>query len=880
MHRITSVRTATLAVLVFFTTTATTRAQTGEIGATYPFGASHAVASDPELDLVFAGLGSGIMLLDGSSAQPSLYDPGATGTVNSQLRPRGFVREMDFTDEHLYVAAGKSGLVRYDRAVNYVENWTFKDQLQDIAHAPDAWALSVDRIGGLDSILLGTHDHGDIGGCPTACDDDGTGTLFLLRLDPTDPDEQPQILDSVNVPAPIYAVESMLVGDTLTVLVGTACNGGSSTQGSLLRYDWENVSTTPPLAIPAMPAGWSVTESGTPLPTFVHDVVLDDSSTPPTAYVAASSRGLHKPALPAPANGGGFTEITGPKLPIVPHTTPPALFTALALHDLGGTPYLVAALGPPLHQERQIWGCSHVLPCDDASVASYSEYTLELRLYDPATGDCLKTLGATLESQCTDPNDPCYQLLPRNSQPVDVAARPAPGGSSNSFRVDLSTIVNGVQTIEVVDDPVSGWKMTRVGSWGKHPQIIPAGSMDDVIQLGSNLYVGVEPGVVAFRADMAPSDPEFLREMQVPYTNGPGYAVLLEGFTPPAQPDRQVLVGRGNNGVRLFNVDLNWGLATGITDGGVISDATPGEVWRGYGMDLLDSSPSDGLPWVVLCNASDPTGGNPRISCQSGGEPSVQGGVHVFRLQDLEGPEGPDGLWTAGEATELGWWAEPACSGSGVPVDDQDSDGYFVGCRMFHVGPGAQQGSDVYAILVAYGPRNLETGAGLMVLRAIDSETTVPEGELTIEWHSKVEAIPDACEDIVSRIGYPLGSAGLLGVALGCNGVAFYDVSDPLDPVLVSTWSDGNPCGAGSLASLHLADSPIGNAAAVTFINMDIGGIGFYDFTTLDMVGDIVPTTFNANALLPYDDPGATDPSFLVTDGAGGLHFMTITGLP
>ena len=862
-------------------------AQSGEIKATYPFGASQAVASDPALDLVFAGLGSGVMLLDGSTDQPTPYDPGIPGTVENRLRPEGFVREMATTDDHLYLAAGNAGLVRYDRNGNYGLDWRFFDPLLTSANVPEAWALSVDRIQGLDYILLGTHDHGDIGGCPTACDDDGTGTLFLLSLDPNEPNELPSILHSVNLDAPIYAVESMIVDDTLTVLVGTACrqvgSGGTPQQG-LLRYDWGSVSTTLPATIPGATATWAAQYAHTTdeAPTFVRDIVIDTNidnpGEDPIAYVAAFSRGLHKIDLSIGVGKSGLESMLDGFFPIVMDGSRPGLFHGLALYEGVEPPVVVASLGARLHEEMQVWGaCANAQPCDDLVVAG-SAPGLAIRLYEGATGEEVGHLDRRTSS-CQGPQ--CGTLLPSDAQPFQVAVRPDGPGR---FPIDTAADSAGVLTLEALDQGSATWALSRVGTWGKEHPGIGSGSMDGLLALGESLYVGVEGGLIALRTDLDPMVPseldQLLDDALLPYVDEVA-AILLEGFVDPWNPDLHVILGRGLEVVSVMNATADQGVATSIVKKGAIVAEFPtsNPKWRGYGVGVLPPGQSpdpNGWPWVVVANASDN-----QTTVQGCGGTDIHGGVHVYRLQsDLDGDPSD---WDAGEATLLASWVPTVCVG-GVRDTDPYNDGYWTDAAMI---PTADP--NVFAIYVSFGPRDLEYHAGLMVLRATFDPFAGSSGELSIEFDHKVYSFLNLCdppppamqtETVVGLIAYPLGTANRLGVALGCHGVAVYDVSEPFNSGIVSAWSNGDDCDAGSLTALHIAANP-GNTdtAYVTFINQDIGGVGALNLITHQM-SPLTPTPFNANTIVPAEPSVVGQPAFFVADGRGGVHYVQFQNQP
>jgi len=145
-----------------------------------------------------------------------------------------------------------------------------------------------------------------------------------------------------------------------------------------------------------------------------------------------------------------------------------------------------------------------------------------------------------------------------------------------------------------------------------------------------------------------------------------------------------------------------------------------------------------------------------------------------------------------------------------------------------------------------------------------------------------VEATSAPCGAFTGRLAYPIGTDNKLAVTLACGGVAVYDVTDKLAPDLDGNWPAAADCNDG-LSALHVAEGP-DNHMYVTFINMDVGGIGVFDVDDVES-GPIVgthttpegmyTTPFNAQALIPAPSslPNG-EPAFYVADGRGGLHYI------
>src|SRR5690606_25139810 len=76
---------------------------------TYPFHQSRTIVADVDGSDVtlYEGAGAGVFVLDEANLEPSLK----SGVAN-ELRAGGFVRDVDLTDDHMYVACHRGGLTR------------------------------------------------------------------------------------------------------------------------------------------------------------------------------------------------------------------------------------------------------------------------------------------------------------------------------------------------------------------------------------------------------------------------------------------------------------------------------------------------------------------------------------------------------------------------------------------------------------------------------------------------------------------------------------------------------------------------------------------------------------------------------------------------
>ncbi len=453
--------------------------QTYFIDNTYPFGSNQAVASESSSNLIFEGSGSGIFVLNGAADQPALVTS-PPGVIN-QLRPLGFVRDIVPTSDHLYVAASRNGIVRFNRTLGFSQDWTFPS-------VADAWAAEVVRVNGppvRDVVLAGTNDQ------------DTAGTLRLIWADPTS-SAAPDLRATLSFSRPIYTMASWLNTSTnkWIVLVGTACGTVSSgsppvlSYASLWRFDFD-LSSGAPSSIPTAIATWAASVEQSPglfvvSPTFVRDIVIDPETA--TAYAACASLGIRKFNLAS----GGLSEVTSGGWPIL-GSGQHERFTGLALHKpTVGENLLVGALGPQLEVERQWWGaCSFPAECDSTSETELPPLFKGLRLWN-VTGP--PTLLVQTDSEYPD-------------FPLKASVR---SESSNAFRIDVANGAHGLQVLRATRSG-STWSLASIGQWAQE-EGYPSSNTDDLVHLGSNLFASNENAVVAFDATATPGGPDLLKD--------------------------------------------------------------------------------------------------------------------------------------------------------------------------------------------------------------------------------------------------------------------------------------------------------------------------------------------------------------------------------
>lgn len=433
-----------------------------EIKETFSYSACVAVASDgtlPDADQqVFMPAGSGFYVLDGSHAQP--VKPTDPLISDYKVRARGLVRDIKWTDDKVWIAAGIAGLMSYHRD-------TF---VQDLEFAldeapPAAWSLDVVRVGTSDYVIVGSNDN-EVG-----------GNLYLVEIPQVG---NPVVHDEIPLFAPVYAVAATMdlhEGNIITVLAGTACWSPEGCS-SLRRYDVDVAAGSPVFGAPV-----AVWPPSPPCDTkaFIRDILIDETPTGGhVAYVAAYTAGIRAFDL----DTGGLHEMTGGGWPIIgPNGEPSGVYRYMSLSLYEPDNVLAAALGPAFPAERQYWGALNVpKSCDDVITGSSIE---GIALFD-------------LDQSPVNQHDGLISGRTLSKEPLALAVRPRAGGT---FFIDAALGAHGLRVVKAQPSP-NGWSLSVVGKWnqGNQPPLekAPGGSFDDVLVLGGRLYVGTESGLLTF----------------------------------------------------------------------------------------------------------------------------------------------------------------------------------------------------------------------------------------------------------------------------------------------------------------------------------------------------------------------------------------------
>ena len=784
-----------------------------EIVATYPFGQCVTVRSDPQSQRIWTGSGSGIFVLDDGTT-PS--DPQLASGITNKLRAEGLVRSIDLTTDHIYAAIQRAGLIRFPRDTTSTD----KDWQLDLLSDRQGWVVDVPvRISGIDVVFVGTNE------------DNSTGSVRLLWANATNTDS-PTEKDSVALSVPVYALATRVQGNTLTLLVGTAC-GGTGSPGvpskGLIRYDFD-LSAGLPDNIPQESAIWTASEvdpvlhTVMPLPTFVRDVVIDAEHD--VAYVAAFTLGVRKIDL----SGTDLQEVVGDGWPKVAPAAEIGRFDGLDLLDTQYGLILAAAAGPPLMVEKQIWGeCTVPVPCDDEERATLDTGYGGIFLYgvDDPSGLHLGVLPYEKNSTST-------AHLP--VAPTDVVLREI----GSRIRLDIAGGPFGLIVADAVPGD-GGFDIERVSAFDKADGE-PTSNSDDLLELGDYLFTSVENSIAIY--PLSATNP-LADVINVP---SGAAGVLMSGFEAAAGFPTSLFT-TSLKGTKFFEVVTGGSPPVTLVDQGFLD--LDGRNYADFVLGPNDTP--DGNPWLIVVGAADDA------SIPAGLREPEGSGIRVYRLA-----MSPTGHVTPHAAVPLGTWA---------PRANTYATGAFFHCHAEPAG-----GNDVI-VWISYSPRDngggiTEPNAGLLALKL--TYTTTPTQHVEFTNLGKVPAVMNASSDPVGRVTY-LASSNRVVVALGCNGLAAYSVSGLTSlPTLMSggTWA-GSSQDPASLLTPYPGPSPYVVVADLA------GKLRVFDSSDL-AAGPVSELVMRGATTAVLDAPSTVtgQPAFWVSDGTAGVHKVQFTSFP
>ncbi|MGQ0553424.1 MAG: hypothetical protein ACT4PU_09410 [Planctomycetota bacterium] len=791
-----------------------------QITHTYPFTAARAVVTkvDGSDVTIYAGSGSGVFVLEGDTEEPVLK----SGVAN-ELRAGGLVRDLYVTDDHVYVAVHRAGLSRFRRGAAPSApdpEWVTEEDMDgDIS---DTWAVNVPwQYEDVDLIFAGTNDdYYDF-------DSASGGKLHLIHASTSTEPDAPVRKDTIDLGAPIYTLASKTYvhnGDNyVMLLVGTACRQSGSSYAALLRYDF-NVEEGLPESFPSPTAVWNPTVSGSTVPTFIRDIVIDPVDD--VAYVAAYTRGVFKVNVPDGPTGGLST--ASGSWPITAGADLKSYFLSLALYEGSLGSVLVVGKGLGGTVGGNYWGdCSYFAPCDDFPCLEEE--------------DCFERFGMSLyDVSFTHPVE-VATLNRQSMKTMGLSVRQ----TGSTLRIDAAALQSGLFTFEATPQS-GGFDLEELGRWNIDDGQ-STGQYDDILRLGNNLFVGMEQGIAAFditETGGVPSSDLFTSLVDAEAGGG----VVLAGCLAADGFPTMVFASALESGVALYEVSGE-GSTANVINRDLFLPTAEGGLVRTYSVAALSPTETpDGYPWMIAVNAFDSTTEPPGCSVVA-----ANGSVRIYRVV-LNG----SGELDRDSLVSLGSYAPSSCT---------TATGTLVGAY-------AMGGEETVTVLVGYSPRvnggsgPSETGAGLLFLRFTYNPVT---DRVSVTSSNKVEAVEDAAEANTGFVHYKT-SHGLVTAGLGCNGVASFSLSE----VLVSKF----PASGSSPTSF--LDCATGPDDRIYCTALD-GRIWVFDptdmevpvatFETRDQAATIVSATSTVSG---NPQPGA----FYIADFIAGLHRVQFQTTP
>jgi hypothetical protein len=831
---------------------------------TWPFCAMRSLASEggPEIDdLIVTGQGGGRLALSMTSeatpTEPVPWDEPAVNPIPTQ----GFVYDVKMTADHVAMANGIGGVVVYDRTSSppLAQQFSFP-VLDDADNKHDARAIDI-----VESVPFeGTpHDFVFVG----TNDIDADGRVFVYAIN-----QQGVIskLDEFVVGAPVLSIEASagILANHLVVLVGLIDGSGSfvgGVRGSLLRLDFPLLDP-PPIHLQLSGALDAWGKYGVPPNqkfTVIRDILLDETVSPPRAYVAGLSRGVF--ALDVPS-WGGLYEVVAPLWPLHPAQSvqAPARAHGLALHKLGGQAILAVAFGPRLNSNLQTWGS-----CNQISVGDDSE---GLPVPDDRQGIWLWNLLNLVDTDADQVADPLGKMITANapnqyqltSGPWDLSIRPA---SPTVFYIDAALDHHGVQVVQADKTTAGTWRLVRTEAWNMLDEQTTS-SMDDLLERDGVLYAGGEITLSAY--DLAQPDP-----LAQPTEVVPAGGVLLTAF--PSLGDPAVLYA-GGQGEGAVCYDLANKFQPAVHEGTSGKDHilnTGGQVITPIAFRY---EPPGGTVehWVIAINNKM----KDRVTGQLGGE---NGGVTIFNVGSTTTP-GVDGH--APPVVEYSYEADLPAFPGGPHDNTPEGDGLFVGGYALNLTALGPHSHPQFVIYVTYGPFDDELNDGLMTLLG---DYNPDQDTFTLDQMPDSPKLPITLEPgylpttQVARLTYD-ATTDRLYAAYGCAGVAMYSVADKKHPQLLGyghILSEPGLPGISEASAIEVIPAP-GGRAIVTLLRR---GVLVLDASTGGTFASAPPvgwhlSRFNANDLLLTTPAlGEPDSVFWMADGFAGVHRVVFNDL-
>lgn len=817
----------------------------------FPYLASKAVASDPATNEIYDGAGGGVIRL--------AHTPGSLALVSSspqRFDTGGMTMDLALTSDFAYIAASGRGLQVRQRS-NVANQASF-------VVAGRAWRVATLDVGdGHRLVFVGTHEPD-----PTELRMKGALHVFdhdtTLPLAETGAAQNPKPLGTpFALGAPTWAIAAsnaipfqVPFGSVpVCVLVGVesgSCLTSAPPPLRRLNYHYTASSSSPLVAMGT--TSWQGDASVTPTAGgFVRDCVIDGAHD--RAYVATYWDGVYAFELQS-----GLAQSSAPGWPIK-HGTPPqvelAYANALALDVApadGAVARLVVGRGWSLPTESQYIGDCMDQPCNLDAAPPEAQSSAKPKHYGVASYAIGANGSPTLEAmrEAVDPAPgqrklTCEQLALR------------PGGDAGTYYIDVASDTLGFHVLCAQRDTQGAWSIVPDAEWSTEPVArVPLHAMDDAVVVdhgseGRALYVATELGVTAFdlagTTPMSQADPALAKQG----------AIVLAAF---ANPNGRIIAGTAGGreqpgGVRFYSsttplsptVAGSHELQRGGYGYGIATHAgfAPGERFIYTVSGIALSSPPE---WAVRCwsigtqfNASQFDPNTAPQLCSSHGQYFVC-----------------DPCSSAGQ--------EPVCldrfrTASHPATADSKLDAIAV----------VDQAPGVQVVYVLYSPRSgsTSTEAGLLVLQLTNASSTP-----VLQFVTTAAVWNDADSHFESaRISV---DGNRLYAAWATGGIAFFEISNKLAPVLRGAFALNGPTGSGLRSSTtHAVPGPL-NASndRYVFVSHLNDGIAIYKWRRSDnqvlLVHDPIPMRFQAITLVRV--PG--DPrSIYVCGGRAGIDKVT-----
>lgn len=844
---------------------------------------------------VLLGAGQGIVVLDPNDAnpldpKPYVHSvPTACGTPTSPPNPEGMflrcpglVRDIEVTDaDKFWAAVGTSGVVRF--SIDECQPaWPRDIWMNGLS---DARRLTSATIGSEQRLIVASH-------CETASGPQGE--LFLIDVNGTGSTPGPLIVDSIVTPgAPIWALDCYVAGQeqTLRVLVGTACGG-------MKRYDVKSTSGYAAFEQPAAPATpiWGGAQH------FIRDIVIDAPHD--RAYVAVYGANLPNTVGGANDNpdkgiflvgigaDGSLVDLnaTGSGWPLKPvidlSSTNPNDYAAYYTHRIEhdpGTGLLVVALGRNIALERQYSGeCEKLVACDcdvgDCFPSGATGYDP-----DPGAPKIWREIGGLVSYRLVEgagqvPTATQKSTLidfPGDTPPfrtaMDLALRTTAAGQ---VRVDVAADAYGYRQAEVQDLAGGNADLSPKGEYAglESPPVqpLPLKTFDSALITDQYIYVAAESGLATFqRVESPPSD-----------LWNPADGALLEECTGYSHVV--------NSGADASVLDLAEHPSIGL----LFAAGTGGfRVFRN-GVQYASTYPSN--PWPHP-DTKDTKGRCFYLTTADGfpvTETVTPRRLYTSQSVDFSNPAlssvdtGSVALWDVTRETARPLYSLPftverdryAYAPQSPPAEPTKAASFAGIAAINHT----ENGQPIHVVFVAYGPSPIagqETGAGLVVLKTvIDDDPLTNPIEYDIRFVKRVSAVDvapvfDASSSKVTYDPWPGGPGPRVFVALGCNGFAAYDATDPLDPQFLDYRSD--------FSAITVVRGPTITSGGVTktrgFFSSVDNGVGVIDdIEHLDTSGILMYSMpFQVGMLSLWPSSGRN--RLIVPGMKGGLYHMSFS---